>query len=437
LKPDVRRVVDGYKIHWSAPDSVIAEVSDVRRKSDDWHCWLVISTNIPAPMRLIAANYNLSAQPNRTSMARALEDRMPLDKRAGMPNWGQYLEYISREVIDCERDGEPFMEVGNLPPSEAQPWLVEGTIRLRQPTIIFGDGGAGKSTMSTLIGGAVASGLPMAGFSPCYHGNVLYLDWETDQDDVDDTIKQLVQGMGVEFTLHYRREVWPLAQTVKQVRRFIEQRDIALVIIDSIGKACGGDIEKASDTLAFFQAVRSLSISTLCVDHVTKAGANGKPIGSVYKHNEARLTFEVRKHQIPEKGRMFVAVHHQKANKADLQAPFGLEFDYTTGIKVTRGEIPTEATGLVEQLPQSERIMRVLKASNGMLSVDEITEIVNGNLTDPKRAIGKANVNARLSDLVKAGKAVRIDYKGISNAVPKYGPRSDRNDEPVVEADVS
>jgi len=415
----VRRVGSAYLYRWAA---VEVEIDDVRQKSDDWLGYITVRYISPGVLpHLFEGNHNLSALQGRTALAKHLASRVE-----GV-DWPRFLEEACVLTVRAERQGEPFIAVGSLAEDETRPfWLIEPVVRVGLPTILFGDGGAGKSTTALMLASTVLSGYPIADFRPAWTAPVLYLDWETDREEINDTLRALREGHGIDIPdIYYRRETAPLQQSVRQIRRFIDEHGVALAVIDSLGAACGGEPESAEVALRLFGAIRSLGCAALCVSHVTKLASNGKPFGSVYFHNAARLTFELRRHQLPEESVMHVGVYHQKANKGKRQREIGLRVDFgedPASITYTREEIPADATELVAAMPQAERIRLVLRQATESLTADDIA-----SLSD----VSVGNVRARLSDMVKRGQVTRIDIQpvGAQRFASRYALRSHREEE--------
>ena len=60
-------------------------------------------------------------------------------------------------------------------------------IRKNAINIIYGAGGSGKSYLSVFLGLLVQSGKSYAGLNPD-QGNVLYLDWESEEKDLNERL---------------------------------------------------------------------------------------------------------------------------------------------------------------------------------------------------------------------------------------------------------
>ncbi|MBT9143923.1 MAG: hypothetical protein DDT29_02337 [Dehalococcoidia bacterium] len=161
------------------------------------------------------------------------------------------------------------------------------------------------------------------------------------------------------------------------------------MIVDSVGGACGGEPESAEVVLRYFMALRSLKITTLSIDHVTKAGDTKMPFGSVYKANSARSIYELRKSQEAGEGWMDIGLYHRKCNVGRLQKPFGLRIDYfeddhQPSILFSRSDI-REVPGLTEGLTLQDQIVAVLR--HGAMTVAEIASEISANQGSVKAAL--------------------------------------------------
>ena len=410
----ITRLIDGYLYYWQEPDYVEIEVSDITCKSGDWNSWVAVRTRAPGlSPHLKEGKLNLSAAPTRLQWSKMLSALYKPHV-----SWDSYMEMACILTIRSEREGDPPVLVGSLPQDSAPPlWLIDRFLRLNAPNSIYGDGGVGKSTLAALLGGAVSAGYEVAGFAPAYSGGVLWLDWESDQWDADDTIKQLRRGQEMDWPdFHYCREAQPITQTFKQHARTVAQEKIALVVIDSVGYAMGGDPESASDTLRFTSAVRALNTTVLLIDHVRKGDSGGKAFGSAYKFNEVRAGYEIVRFQQPGEAVSHLGIYQRKSNKGGFVPPFGLRVEFGEGfIRYERETIREEA--LVAELPVSRRIKVVLGQSNGLMNADEIAEAVNAR----GKRVPLEQVKARLSDM--RGELYVTEARG---AARRYGLMSER-----------
>jgi len=109
-------------------------------------------------------------------------------------------------------------------------------------------------------------------------------------------------GAALQYPL-YRRCLGSILDETSEIAKTIAKHEIGLVIVDSAGPACGGDIMSAELAIQFFNALRKVTASTnaavLILTHTTKADRREEnqrrlPIGSVYFENLSRATWEIR-----------------------------------------------------------------------------------------------------------------------------------------------
>lgn len=184
-------------------------------------------------------------------------------------------------------------------------FLIENFVLENLLTVLFARGGAGKSFLSLLSAIAVqnANSLP-DGFplNPLKQGNALYLDWESDKEDMNRRFTRIVRGMrlGDITPPMYISVVRPLSDIIDDVLTMCATHDIKFIIIDSVGLASGGSIEDASTSISFFRAIRELTdsgISVLALTHMSKSALKDDlktPIGSVYYENMPRLIWQLK-----------------------------------------------------------------------------------------------------------------------------------------------
>lgn len=318
---DVKALAGVFILEWKN-QGIRVRVSHLVDHRDELSAEVAIGVTSPVRQVLHTARLNLLSTQSRGTLARYLKERQDYD-------WAAVLEELCLIVIARWRAGEPMVELGHQPKRESIPWRVYPILLERQPTILYGPGATGKSFfalyLALLLRGKVIeddyvgqNGLKVE------PGPVLLLDWETDQDEMEDRLRGLIHGMGLEMPdnieIHYRRQSRPLAQEIEGIQQQVMERNVQTIIVDSMVGACGGDMEGAGDINNYFSALRVLNLSSLTIDHVNKAG---DLYGNVYKYNRARSVFEVKKAQEPEENAIHLALHHRKINNGPLMKPFG------------------------------------------------------------------------------------------------------------------
>jgi hypothetical protein len=254
------------------------------------------------------ARLNLTSTSSRNGLAKYLTERVP------EVEWGGVLEQACVKTLAKHREGEPVRMVGNQPLGERPKYLSYPLLLARQPNMIFGPQGSAKTTLALKT--ALETDV-----------NTLHLDYEWFEDEVNCLTRRLKEGMGLapDTEIAYRFCSQPLADDILSIQRMVLETQAELVIVDSVGTACGGDLMDPSVILRYFSALRSLRVTTLSIDHVAKE--NRGPFGSIYKINACRNVWEAVR-GTSDDGHLTVGLHHRKLNSGPLLKPLGFKFTY-------------------------------------------------------------------------------------------------------------
>ena len=289
-------------------------------------------------------------------------------------NWKRVIEQLAVTVTDEYRKGMPAVEiVGQI---EAEPegrWLIKPIVQVGHPALIYGAGSSGKSWLGQYLSVLVQEGLSASGLE-VEQARVLYLDWETDLQEIGSRIAMIRNGLGLparyESGVVYKYMTQGLEADIAVVKNLVQERDIHLVILDSLGSACMGEPESAEVVLKMFGALRSLGVTSLCIDHTNK---NDVLFGSVYKRNASRQVFNVKKSQREQDQEFEFAIFHEKANNSRLVKPLGwkLQFDNSEGTATfTRQDVKN--TRLESEMTVKERIRNHLTDTKVPQSITDI-----------------------------------------------------------------
>ena len=324
---------------------------------------LVRSTALGAEDRLHQARVNLTSTRSRSELANTLKRRHPLDE------WDRIIEGTAMLVLRTHRDAEPaiLLRDAQRPPDAG--WLLPPLVLGRLPTILFGDGGTGKSYLALAAALSIHTDQALLGIAPTSTRTVAYLDFELEAYEQRARMRQLLGEQ--EPDIVYRRCTGALRDQVEPLRRMVREYGIGFVVVDSVGPACGGPPEDAAVALGFFEALRSLEVGALCVAHVNRQGDTRKPFGSSFWHNGARATWYAKRVDEGE-GSVSVGLFNRKSNVGPLAAPMGYRLSFTDGqVAVERTDI-ADVAELAPELPIRARMIRLL--SGGPLLLHEIAE---------------------------------------------------------------
>lgn len=252
----------------------------------------------------------------------------------------------------------PIVHLHELDEPEPMTFIVEDMLPENYLSVIFGDGGNGKSLLSLTLACCVATGMSFLD-KQVVKSNVLYLDFELEEKEQTRRAYKAARGLGLErppkglFYLQPGSDTsvpLKLNDLVNPLRATVEANDIRLVVVDSAGMAISGDAEKASDIISLFQALRELKVSILLIDHQSKLkqgeSYEGKSaFGSVYKSNLARSIFQV--HVVDNQEGLAKAVLRQtKSNFTAKAEPIGISMSFGNNFTVS---IDEEALELANQ----------------------------------------------------------------------------------------
>lgn len=225
-------------------------------------------------------------------------------------------------------------------------------------TILFGDGGTGKSYLGLYAGGLLAR-----------HGaRVLMVDWELEGQTHSDRL-QLLFGDTAPL-LHYLQGTRPLVHDVARIRRNCLRLGIDYILLDSIGYATDGPPEAAEHALSYFRALKGIGVrGSLSTAHVNRStdGADQKPFGSVFWHNSARATWFV-KQVGTEPTRLRVHLTNRKSNLGAMHTAAGFDFDFrpdrTIVTRVTSADVVINSAA--DPVPTWQRVAAFIKAGHGV-----------------------------------------------------------------------
>lgn len=363
---------------------------------------------------LMRARFNLSSMTARASTAKYLQSRVRMGGE-GRPDWAQVLESFCVQVLDLEREGTDVEVIGQQPPRTApqfllEPFLLGGNVS----TILYGDGGTGKSTLAACAAVAVASGTTtFAGWKVAKQTDVLVLDWEVDGSDWNDLIALAAEGIGIKPPqIFYKGCDRSLPSMLHEVAKEVTNREVGLVIVDSVGHAMPSSREGSSaeeGALRLFKALRQIGVPALLIDHKSKGEEAKGPYGSVYKMNAARAAWELRAGEEPDDdGDSHLALIHRKHNLTARMKPVGIRLSRSAGHILLRYEDIADDERLVGAMTIPQRIERVL-LRNRPMTLTAIADALGTGTKTVSTSIGRSD------RFVKVGKEGKADLWALKS----------------------
>ena len=244
-------------------------------------------------------------------------------------------------------------------------------------TVVFAEGGSGKSVIALAIAVAAATKMPtISGLWPATQVNVLYADWETHWQTHRKRLGQLAIGraMVMPENLYYQRMMGTIGDQIEQLKLFVRSKAIGLVIVDSIGAACGGNLNDDYTAISYNAAIRALEVTgatVLSLAHVPKDKLNQlNPIGSAYFTNGPRAVWKLSSDRQPGENTTDIVLSNTKANNAAISKEIGLRLEWTADAVRFYRQDPRNVPALAVHMNNVDRIAYVLR--HGRLTVEQI-----------------------------------------------------------------
>ena len=333
----------------------------------------------------------LTSTSAKNGLVKSLSERIPSED---VP-WDTIVETLCVIVLDRFRMGTPLMTVdGDIDVKAQDKWLIEPIVQEGHPTLIYGKGASGKSWLAQYLATVADAGISSNGLR-IEPSKVLYLDWETTPEEISSRVTRIRKGMQIsgELNLKYREMTQGFAVDIETVRQHIQEHDINLVILDSLGAACMGEPESAEVVLRMFLALRSLNVSSICIDHTNKEGAL---FGSTYKYNMGRLIFECIKSQDEGSDILDFGLFNRKASNARPLKPMGFRINFEdSNVKFTRKDV--RDTALEEEMTLADRIENIL--SSGAQAPHELAERLDKSSSHIRQELFKGKQKNRFIEL--------------------------------------
>lgn len=300
------------------------------------------------------ARLNLTSTTSRAALVRYCESKGAFD-------WASIVEYACVLTLQHWREGESAVVLKDLPMNERVKWRLSPILLEQQANLLFGPGGSGKSYLALYFGVLISIPWKMHHWEP-EPGQVLYLDYETSQEEVLDRAQAIYKGLERPWDsrILYRRCSTPLVDDIEQVQRIVAESEIEFVIVDSAAYAVGGEPESAAVTTAYYNALRSLKVTTLTLAHVAKDKEKKGAFGSVFWQNGARSAWELVSSQEEGEENPKIGLYHRKMNSGKRQHPIGLQLFFQDSSVSFKETDPRDDAELSKKVALPYRISGIL-----------------------------------------------------------------------------
>ena len=418
-KPELTQAGETMTLRW--PDGITVELERFHDAHGDITAEVTIHSDLPPfPGLLHHARLNLMGTQARASLAKQLESRVK------DMDWPGLLEQLCYLAVDRYRSGEDPIDLRSVDPYTKPTWVLYPYLETGGASIIYAEGMVGKSILALWMGLQVVLGTHDAKGVPQPSRDVLYLDWETNQDTHAARLNALCAGMGLDPDarppIHYRRMTASLPQAADAVAKWIQKLHIGMVIVDSLGMAGDGPPEESGTALGLAKAINGLNTPVLAIHHKRKKqngeGQNTQRerlFGSVYYANFARLIWELDGEKDEAASSVDVSAVNIKRNNGPILHRHALHIEFTNDddqlrcVTVRKQEMD-KVPALAAKLSLRDRIMAELRS--GGQTISELSEILT---------VDTSQIRARLNEMRSRGIVTKVgaDQWGlISNDRP-------------------
>ena len=331
-EPEFSETLFDYNYHWPQYGLTVKLNNIISEKTGLW-CEIEITMDYPGlkPLRYGPKRFNLLTS---STLDKSLEKIVQTD-------WASVLEYVCRHATKRFREGDDIENILDHDVSDYDPWLLKPLVADSRMTILFGDGGVGKSTVALAALIAIQEGTPFLGETAGRKIRGLWLDWEDSGQPIAKRAQLLLGEWHGKHLARMDMRGRPLTDMADSLRRKIAKEGIGFIVIDSIGKACGSDASSQEVANKFSNAVDSLGVVALGIHHVTKnADSAGKPFGSTFWHGNARATIEVMGDPGGANGERHLVLANRKVNHGNILPAIGLQILYTDNKITLTKELP-------------------------------------------------------------------------------------------------
>lgn len=214
-----------------------------------------------------------------TSLANRTDGRIP---------WPDILaSAVRRVLLEWRTPPEPVEWADMVPPEQGTLFLFDQFIPRNQTTALMADQRSGKSTLGLAISISTITGVQLpCGWRPETTGPVLYLDWETDEASIYGMLTEIQNGLRLPARprgFHYLKMNGPIVNQAQAIQSIVGRLKPVLVVVDSLGWAAGGDLNKTEVAIPTMDMIASLGCTRLVLAHYAKASRiAGQQRASVY-----------------------------------------------------------------------------------------------------------------------------------------------------------
>ena len=197
----------------------------------------------------------------------------------------------------------------------------------------------------------------------------------------------------------------PLSEDIEPIAQKIEETGAQLLVIDSLGRAAGGqdvDLKGSSAADGFLRALRSLEITALIIGQTSKPQFGDKSskktiYGSTFFTYYASNVLELCHSEDDTGDTKHLALFHRENNFIRKSSPIGIRMEFLDNGGLNMEREPVSVAEFSSKINTQARVLDVLKS--GAMEVKDIAQALD---------MAESNVRVSLSRLSKKSKVVKL-----------------------------
>lgn len=377
--PEVLQSFNCFIFAWNKVGYVIS-IDQVREDRDGgFHAELWVERVEPRTGKKVATLYqdslNLYSDQKRSKAARKLTE-----KYNGL-DWEAAIHFACLSAADKYRHTEPALELDQMiAPKETQ-YLLDKLCPLNDTSIFYGDKASCKSWIGLAACVAVETGETIANIiRPQTTGPALYIDYETNASAMYRRLLMLSGGLGIPIPkIHYLQPHRRFVDDLPSIRREYMRIMPAMMLVDSLALAVGGDINEAKEASPFLEALRTFDCTRIVIGQISKADqaskSTGKIIGSTLYDYLGRSNWQIR---ADDSANPNVSMLLTKTNYRWWRDPLGmrLSFDDEKNTCLFTEIDVLKVPALAQSTSVSYRIRKVL-GQRGQMTIEDIASTID------------------------------------------------------------
>ncbi len=322
--------VAGTTIRMSWPTMNLRFIAkNLRESNGKIDCKFRVEGNIPGVPESVLHSAHLSvlSTSSRQDAERAL--RRAVD---GI-DWWPFLLKFCNAVEDALDYGQPIERIRSSDKkAPGVSYIIRPLVMAGLPMALYADRGVGKSYVAALLVALAlhpeyADRLHLS--AEVHASGVLWLDWEADRNTLLSRVQRLQEGLEMpnDLDFNYLSCSRPLAGEVERLKTDLPPEARQLVVIDSLGSASGGDLNKPEPALAFFRALRELGGSAIVIAQTSKGIDGGRSVyGSAFYEYYFRNIWSAFAQEDRSTQELHVGLFNTKNNYDQSADPVGFRF---------------------------------------------------------------------------------------------------------------